>query len=360
MVGILDKYIISKYLKTFFFVILVFSLIAGVIDTSEKIDDYFENNLSLWTVLGDYFFFFLFWINGILFPLYALISVIFFTSRMAYDSEVISILNAGVSFKRLMLPYLIGGGIIALLHLSLNHFLIPIGNKSKTTFENTYVWKNNDKGKTQRVHLFLNPTSKIYLKEYRKRDSTGVNFSLEEFENGQIKSILTAKKVKLIEAPFRWQIKDYYIRSFDGIQEELSRGTEKDTTLNFTHDDFVNYQNSQEAMTSVELMTYINRQKSRGAGGYERFQIEFHRRFADPFTILVLTILGMSIAARKVRGGMGLHLAMGAGLGSVFIMLSQFSATFVTNAGLSPMVGVWIPNLIFLCVTFYFVRTAQK
>lgn len=340
--------------------ILVFSLIAGVIDTSEKIDDYIENGLSLWTVLGQYFFFFLFWINGVLFPLYALISVIFFTSRMAYDSEIISILNAGVSFRRLMVPYLIAGGIIACLHLALNHFLIPIGNKSKTKFENTYVWKKNDKGKTQRVHLFIDPQSKIYLQEYRKRDSSGVSFNLEIFESGKIKSILTAKRIKLIEAPFRWRIKDYYIREFDGIKESLTRGTEMDTTLNFTHDDFVNFINSHEAMTSVELVHYINRQKSRGAGGYERFQIEFHRRFADPFTILLLTIMGMSIASRKVRGGMGLHLAIGAGLGSLFIMLSQFSATFVTNAGLAPMVGVWIPNLLFFCVTVYLIRVAQK
>ncbi len=356
----IDKYIIGKYLKTILFCILIFSLISGAIDISEKLDDIIEDNLSFGFFVKEYFIYFIMFINGQLMPLYALIAVIFFTSRMAYNSEIISILNAGVSFGRLLRPYIISAIIVCIVHLCLNHFIIPLGSEKRVAFSNKYLKSNNDKAKTKQVHMFINPNEKIYLDTYNKRDSSGNNFSLEILKDGKIESILSATSIKWKEPPSLWTLRNYNIHTFNGLNESIVSGMKMDTTINFTPEDFVNFGDSQQAYSSIELQRYINKQRARGAGGFERYQIELHRRTSDAITIIILTLIGVALASRKVRGGMGLHLALGAGIGSLFIVMMQFSATFVTNGGLDPLLGVWIPNIIFSIVAAFLVFNAQK
>lgn len=358
----LDKYIIKKYLSTFFFVVLVFSMIAGVVDFSDHIDDFLESDASWSQIIGQYYLNFFPFINGLLWPLYALISVIFFTSRMAYNSEIISILNAGVSYWRLMRPYLVAAFLLFAIHLFMNSFTIPLGNKAKTTFENSYLYSGNDKGKTRNVHMYISPTSKIYIKRYSKRDSIAKEVMIEEFKDGELVSILSADAIKCLSGGDgkKWNIRKYYKRTFMGLREIIEEGESKDTTFNLLHDDFVSFDNAKDAMTSSELKYYIDRRKSRGAGGTEMYEVEYHRRWAQPATLFILTIIGMSLASRKVRGGIGFHLALGVGLGSLYIIMFQFSTTFVTNGDLPAIIGVWIPSVVFTFVAMYLVSKAQK
>lgn len=358
----LDKYIIQKFLSTFFFVVLIFTMISVIIDFSEKVEKFIEEPITKKEILVDYYPNFILFIDGLLWPLFTLIAVIFFTSRMAYNSEIISIFNAGVSFRRLMRPYLIAASFITILHLVGNHYFIPKGNKIRLDIVYTYIWRDDDKGKTQDVHMFLSPDTKIYVNYFRKRDSTARKFRLEKFKGEELVYLLKANSAEWIGPPDKWKLRDYEIRTFDGMHEQLvvGRGKEIDTTIAFTPNDFVDYKEQQTMMTTPELSRYIDTQRRRGVGNTQKYEIEKYRRSAEPFTILILTLIGLSIAARKVRGGIGLHLAMGIGIGALFIFFSRFAVVFATGQTIPPLVGIWLPNLLFTAVAIILVRNAQK
>ncbi len=362
MLKILDKYIIKKYLSTFFFVVIIFTLISIVIDLSDKIEDFIEEDVTFLQILGEYYLNWILWINGLLFPLYALISVVFFTSRMAYNSEIISILNAGVSFGRLLRPYLIAGSFIFALHLVGNHIFIPIGNKIHYDFQHKYIWKYSDKGKTHDVHLFINPNTKIYIDHYNKNSKKAIDFRIEQFNKSELVYLLKAESAEWLGPPDKWKVKNYTARSFDGNQETFinGEGSSIDTTINLTPADFVRYENHKEMMDTKTLKAFINSERERGVGNIKKYEVELHRRTAEPFTILILTLIGVAVASRKVRGGMGFHLSLGVAIGAVYIFLSKFSTTFATNESLSPLLGVWIPNLIFFAIALILVFRAQK
>ncbi len=358
----LDQYIFKKYIFTFLFTVFIFTLIAVVIDFSDKIDNFIKEPVTIKEIIFDYYLHFIPYIISHLVPLYVLISVVFFTSRMAYNSEVISILNAGISFNRFMVPYLMGGCLVAAVHLFCNHYLIPIGSKIRLDFEHTYIWKSSDKGKTQDIHMFITPETKTFIRRYRKRDTTAVDFRIETFKDNILVNMMKAKKAEWIGPPNRWQLSDYEIREFNGLKESIivGQGEKLDTTFNMYPDDFVRYLNQKEMMTSPELQKFINMERARGLGNTKVYEIEVHKRTSEPIASIILTIIGMAVAARKVRGGMGLHIALGVGLGAIFIFLSRFSKTFATNQDLPAIIGVWIPNIIFLVVAIWLVSRAQK
>lgn len=367
----IDKYIIGKYLTTFFFTVLLFTMVSVVIDFSSQVDKFLEEACTLEEIVVDYYLAFIPWINGLLFPLFALIAVIFFTSRMATNSEIISILNAGVSFKRMMVPYLIASGGICILHLIGNHYIIPLGNKSKVDFEHTYIYKNQDKGETRDVHLLLDrdeeeeTQSKAYIRYYRKRDTSAKDLILERFENNRLVMRLKAKSANWIgsrDSINNWQLKDYELRTFDGDQENMIFGVRKtiDTLLNLYPEDFVFYENDKLTLTTPELRRAIELEKQRGVRTTKSYSIEILRRTAEPFTIIIVTLIGMAIASRKVRGGLGLHLALGIALGATYVFLSKFSTTFATNQSLPPALAVWAPNIIFTAILIWLISKAQK
>jgi len=358
----LDIYIIKKYLATFFFTVLIFSLIAAIIDLSDKIEDYVEEDVTIREIIFDYTVNFMLYINGLLLPLYALIAVVFFTSRMAYSSEIISIFNAGVSFTRLLRPYMIAALFITGLHLTANHILIPNGNKSRIDFEHKYIYKHNDKGKKRDVHIFIAPDTKVYVYRYKKSDSTATNLRLEKFKDNELVEFLKAEKAQWKGPPNKWRLSNYERRVFDGTREVLETVKEGslDTTINITPGDFVRYLEEKDMMVTSVLQEFIDVEKQRGVGNAKPFEVEIHRRTAEPITILILTLIGVAVAARKVRGGMGFHLALGVAIGAIFIFLSKFSVTFATNESLPAILGVWLPNIFFLFVALFLVFKAQK
>ncbi len=359
----LDLYIIKKYLGTFFYTILLISLIAVVIDFSEKVEKLLNPNLTLGQVLTEYYLNFIPWINGLLWPLFALLSVIFFTSRMAKNAEIISILASGVSYYRFLLPYFIAGSFLAALLWYGNNYVIPKSTKIKNEFESQYINKATKKSLGYNTHFFLNPQEKVYLRYYRSKDTTGTTFRFERFDdNKNLAYILKAAKITMHEAPNTWRLHDYEKRSFNGLKESVFNGKGKtlDTLLNLGPDDFMRNSKIMENMTSSDLREYIDIEKQRGLDTAQSMLIELHRRSADPVTILILTIMGASIASRKVRGGLGIHLASGVILGALFVVISRFSMTISSNLSINPALGMWLPNILFAILTIILISKAQK
>jgi len=337
-------------------------MVAVVIDFSEKVEKLLNEPTTFSEIVFDYYLNFIPWINGLLWPLFALIAVIFFTSRMAKDSEIISILASGVSYYRIMVPFLVASFVLAVLLWAGNNYVIPRSNKIKATFENTYIWKGNKKTLNENVHMRIGPNEKIFVRYFRLRDSTMIDFRLETFEGGDLTRFLKAKRLKFDNSSGKWTMKDYMIRTFDGLDEsiQIETGQELDTLLNFTPEEFIRFSNQMEMMTSPEIKRYVGDQTSKGISNPKKFMVEYHRRNADPFTIIILTIIGMSLASRKVRGGLGLNLALGLLLGSLFVLISKFSTTFAYSQAISPLLGIWIPNIIFTFVAVILLLRAQK
>lgn len=360
--AILDRYLIRKYLSTFFFSLLIFTLISMAIDFSDKVKSFIEKPCTFKEIMVDYYIGFVLNMAGLLMPLYALIAVVFFTSRMAFNSEILSILNAGVSFGRLVRPYMLAGAAIALLHLSLNHYLIPLANKSRLKFERAYVWTEQEKGKKSNVHFLLASDTKVYIQGYDKNRQTATGLRLEKFQGNRLISILDAQNASWKgDTIKRWELTNYSIRSFDGLREKYQRyNTPLDTAINLVPQDFIWYHNQNEEMTTGELRGAIDRDRSRGLLTSRNYEIEFHRRTADAFTSLILTLMGLAVAGRKVRGGMGLHLAIAIGVGAIYILLSKFAVSFAASGSVPVALGMWIPNIIFTVVALWLAGKAQK
>lgn len=335
-------------------------MISCAIDFSDKVQAIIEKPCTKKDVLA-YYVGFMFHMTSLLMPLYTLVGVVFFTSRLAFNSEILSIFSAGVSFKRLLRPYLIAGSIIAFFHLSINHFIAPIFNHWKLWFEHTYVWTDQDKGKTSNAHFLTAPDTKVYIKGYNKTNQTMVGLRLEKFERSRIISILEAENATWNPESDRWKLSQWSVRTFDGMNETFIHSTNPiDSAINISPQDFVYFNNQNQEMTTPELQTVIERDQQRGLANSRSYEIEKHRRTADAVTNIILTIIGLAVAGRKVRGGMGFHLALGIGIGAGFILLSKFAVSFASSGSVPVMLGMWIPNLIFAGVALWLISRAQK
>lgn len=340
------------------------TIIAISIDFFEKIDRFLNSDASAYEIITGYIIHFIPWINGLLWPLFSFIAVIFFTSRMAKDSEIIAILSSGISYKRFLVPYIIAGTIVAALLYVGNHYVIPNSNKYKNEFEQEVFKKRNKKTiENNNIHFFIGQNEKIYVRNYRSYDSTAQNFRIEIFDpEGNVAKIVKADRLKYNRDSSTWTMRNYEIREVNGLNEKLDihKGEEKDTLLNFDPEDFIRYTRQREMLTTPQLKAFIEKEQNRGIDAATTYLVELYRRTAHPFTVIILTVLGAAIASRKVRGGMGFHLAMGAILGALLEILSKFSMTFSSNLGMSPMLGVWFPNIVFIFITWWLITKAQQ
>lgn len=353
----------KKYLVTFFFTCLLFSLISLVIEISQKLGRITGKDAPLEGIIVDYFILFIPFINGMLWPIFSLIAVVFFTSRLAGNTEFVAMLSTGVSLNRLLVPYLVVGIFISSLHLFANHYIIPISNDQRLTFEYTYLRPDRIEGRTQDVHLFLNPDQKIFIRFYSRRDTVCRDIRIETFGGeGEIVEILKARTMRFLEPPNLWRIGDYEVRDLRHGQESyhLYSGEHIDTVLNLFPSDFTTYQKDREMMTSPQLMDYLEREASKGVGRSPLIVAEFHRRTADAFSIIIMTIIGFAVASRKVRGGVGLQLASGVVLGALFTFTSRFAITYAASPAANQLVSIWIPNLLFGIIAIYLLKKAQK
>jgi lipopolysaccharide export system permease protein len=354
----IDRYIIRQFLGTYVFSILLIIAITVVFDVNERLDYFLKPEVTLHEIIFDYYANFIPYFISIFSPLFTFISVIFFTSILADKSEIIAILSSGVSFKRLMLPYLLSAALIAGINFAMNAYFIPPANVTRIEFQNTY-FKNKKVEYARNIQLEVQPGVFAYFDQYRASSFMGYRFSLDHFEDKALVSRLTANSIKY-DSLYQWTIIDYIIRDFDGMHEHITTGTRKDTTLTFVPSDFLISENDCETMTTPELARHIRRQKQRGIGNIQLFEIEYHQRYATIVSFFILTAIGVSLSSRKIKGGMGLNIGIGIGLSFSYILFTKITSTFAISGYVTPMVAVWIPNIIYFFITVYLYRKAPR
>ena len=358
----LDLYIIKKYLVSFFFTTFLITLVSIVINYSEQVHRFIKADLGFVDVMSQYYLYYIPWINGLMWPLFSLISVIFFTSRLAKNSEIVASLSSGISNWRILVPYLVSAFIISFILWIGKNYIIPYSNKVKHDFESEVLDKDHKKTMRDNIHFFLNQDQKIFIHRYLSRDTSAMQFRLETFQDGELTKVLSAERLSFKEAPKLWTVKNYDIREINGMQESIvvAHGETMDTIIDLTHDDFVRNTKGMENMSTSDLREHILRKKERGISAEKNYLVELHLRTSQPFAIIILTIIGFAVASRKTRGGMGLHLAIGVIIGAAYVVISQFSSTFSNNLSLSPLLGAWIPNLLFAAVAVYLMIRGQN
>ena len=352
----IDFYIIKKILGTYVFAILLIISIAVVFDINEKIDDFMEAPMK--SIIFDYYLNFIPYYANLFSQIFTFIAVIFFTSKLAENSEIIAILSSGISFKRLMVPYMISAAIISSLTFTLNSFVIPPANKTRIEFQNKYV-SNKKVDYAANVQLQVSPGVIAYINRYDDNLKTGYRFSMEKFEGKSLKSKLTAESIRY-DSAYNWIAKNYTIRNFEGMKETFTKGTRLDTVIAMAPSDFLISRYDAELMTTPELKKYIKKQQERGASNVKPFQIEYETRIASTFAAFILTSIGMFLSSRKVKGGMGVNIGIGLVLSFAYIMFSTISSTFAINGDMSPRFAVWIPNILYLFIAIYLYRKTPK
>lgn len=360
--GRLDWYIIRKFIGTYIFSILLIISIALVFDFNENLSKFTKYHAPWRAIVFDYYANFIPYYSNLFSPLFVFIAVIFFTSKLAGNSEIIAMLSSGVSFRRLMRPYMISCVLIASVTFYLNSFVIPHGTVIRQNFESLY--RNSKKNTSaENVQLQVGKGTVAYIQHYDDRYKRGYGFSLDKFEGKKLVSHMTAMEIQydtIADAKYHWKATNWKTRTLVGLCERIVTGDVKDTVILMEPTDLVYSKGQQETFTSPELLDYISKQTSRGSGNVVQYEVEFHKRIAMSFSSFILTIIGLSLSARKRKGGMGLYLGIGLGLSFGYIMLQTVSSTFAINAGTPPVLAAWIPNLIFAFIAYFCYRHAPR
>lgn len=368
----LDRYIIGKFLRTFFFSITLILLIFIVFDIKEKMPTFTGDNIPLKEIIFDYYLMFIPHYGNLFSPLFTFIAVIFFTSKMAQQTEFIAILSSGTSFGRIMRPYLISAFILAFSSLILNHFILPHAIRKETQFVDKWI---NDGYNTeeQNIHKRIGPNRFLYMESYDNKINTGFRISLEDVINNKQTYFLSAENMKWDSTSSNWLLTNVYERKIieqdrlDTLKNQKPIFKQinnfypsKKIKLEFVPEDMHRYESKIEVMPYFELKEYIINEKRKGSNRIEFFEVEQYKRTSFPFATFILTIIGVCVSSRKVRGGVGLQMALGLFLSCIYIMLMYVFNTIATTGFGSPLLAVWIPNIVFSLVAIYFYKTAQK
>lgn len=355
----LDLYILGKFLGTFVFIMLLLTMITVVIDLTEKIDNFIEDKVTIYEVVFDYFVYFIPFINSLVGPFFILVSVIFFTSQLANRSEIVAILNSGTSFNRFLFPYFIGASLLVGLFMFGNHYGIPHANHKRLAFESQHFSKYRQNLRYS-FHQTVAPGENIYIENYKPTDGSGFKFSMDKFKNGKLLYKMHAEKIDWLPKENKWRLTNYRIRQIAQPRDKFYEGQTMDTTFKFRPENFTFSESLKEEMTTPELSAHIDNMYLTGQKNVEFFEVEYHRRTASAMSIYIMTLIGVSLASRKVRGGLGWHLVLGIGLSALYEIISKFSVTFSTNSSLPAIIGTWIPNIIFGVIAFYLYKKAPK
>lgn len=355
----LDIYIIKKFLGTYFLAILLIISIAVIFDFSERLDNFIEHSAPMKAVVFDYYLNFIPYFANLFSALFTFIAVIFFTSKLAYNSEIIAMLSGGISFRRIMRPYFISATIIGAMSFVLSSYIIPPSNLKRINFEDQY-YKPRKITKGSNIHVEIEPGVYFFLRSFRESTKTGTKMVLEKYDGQVLLSRTTAATVKFLEETGRWELNRYKIRNFNESGEELIKGDKMDTLISLSIDDFVHLKRMYETLTNRQLDEYIAKQNGRGVGNIQEYVVEKHKRIANPFVALILTLIGVSISSRKVRGGTGLHVGLGLLLSFSYILFSTVATSFAVKGTMDPLLAVWLPNLVYLLIGIVLYIKAPK
>ena len=357
----IDRYIIAKFLGTYFFSIVLIISIGVVFDFHENIDRFTESQAPWRAIVMDYYLNFIPYYANLFSALFVFISVIFFTSKMADRSEIIAMISAGISRRRLLLPYMISSAIIAAMTFYLGAEIIPRSSVKRLAFENTYKKREKNPTYADKVQLQVEPSVIAYMEHFDGVSKTGIHFSLDKFENKKLVSHLSANTVQydtLSDVRYQWHLRDVTVRELRGMREKITHYNLVDSVIRMEPRDFLFIRNQQETMTNTELKEYIEKQRNRGSGNISIFEVEYYKRFASPFAAFILSTIGMSLSSRKRKGGMGLALGIGIALSATYILLQGISATFSTNAGMHPALAAWMPNILYSIIAIWLYKRA--
>ncbi|ALL08913.1 permease [Pedobacter sp. PACM 27299] len=358
---IIDWYIISKYLGTFIYTLTLFVIIIVIFDLSEKLDDFLGNNLTFWQVVSLYYAGSIPFYVNMLSPLINFIAVIFFTAKMADQTEIVPILSGGVSFNRFLLPYFISAFIIFAVNLGSNLYILPYTNQIKNNFENNFIKKNDPSSKTD-IHMKLDAKTYIYMKSFDNKTKIGSQFTLDNFKGDILTKKIVADEIKWDSLKRSWKLTNYTVRNIDGLKETMVNGSTvpKDTVLDMRPDDFSAYDNIYENLSNKDLSEKIKKEEIRGSGIMNDLLFERYKRYLQPLSAFVLTLIGVALSSRKVRGGVGLPLGIGIILSFGYIVLNQFAKMFSLKGGISPLFAVLLPTIFFGLLGYYLLRKAPK
>ena len=358
----MDRYIIGKFIGTYIYSIILIISISIVFDVNENLAKFTTNHAPLRAIVFDYYANFVPYFANLFSPLFVFIAVIFFTSKLAGNSEIIAMLACGMSFKRLLRPYMISAALISILNFTLGAYVIPKGTVIRHDFESLYK-NNKKKTSASNVQLQVGKGVIAYIQQYDDVSKTGYGFSLDKFENKKLVSHMTANVIKydtIYDNRYQWRAVNYKIRTLKGMREQIKTGAEIDTMIMMEPMDLVFSKGQQETFTSPELLRYISKQKDRGSSNVVQYEVEYHKRIASCFASFILTIIGASLSARKRKGGMGLYLGIGMALSFSYILLQTVSSTFAINADTPPVLAAWIPNLLYFAIAYYCFKKAPN
>ena len=361
MIKLIDGYIIRKFIGTYFYSIILIISISIVFDINENLAKFTANNAPMRAIVFYYYANFVPYFANLFSPLFVFIAVIFFTSKLAGNSEVIAMMACGMSFKR---PYMISAALISVLNFYLGSYVIPKGTIVKHDFEAQYKNSKNKKNTmASNVQLQVDKGVIAYISRYDDTRKTGYGFSLDKFEKKKLVSHMTANVIHydtISDSRYHWKAVNYKIRELKGLREHISTGMELDTMIMMEPMDLIFSKGQQETFTSPELKRYISKQKDRGSSNVVQYEVEYHKRIASCFASFILTVIGASLSARKRKGGMGLALGVGLALSFSYILLQTVSSTFAINAGTPPMLAAWIPNLLYVFIAYYCYKKAPN
>lgn len=356
---ILDLYIIKKFLGTFFYAISLLIVIVIIFDVSENIDEFIEKKAPLNEIIFSYYLNFIPYFINLFVYLFTFISVIFFTSKMASNTEIVAMLSGGVSYYRFLRPYLISAVLLALMSFYLGNFLIPKTNITRREFKDKYM-ENLSLDKDRNIHLKIGPETLVFLENYNSSTNIGIKFSLEEFEGNKLLTKILADRIRWDSTDRSWALENYVIREITDAGERINRGQRKDTVMNLKPVDLYVKKEDFEEMNYWELRERIEEERLKGSEKANIYEVEKHKRISGPFATIILAMIGVALSSRKVRGGIGMHLGLGIGFTFTYILFMQISIVFATFGNLSPMLAAWIPNIVFAALGLFLLRTAQK
>ena len=358
MLKILDRYILKKFLGTFGFVVLLLVSIVCVIDFTEKNDDFLEHQLGGGEILA-YYLDYIPYLASLITPITVFIAVVFVTSKLAGNTEIVAMLSSGVSFPRLLVPYFIGSSLIAIVSFFLNGWVIPNANKDRIAFEQTYI-KSPFYYDERNIHIKVAPELYAYMESYNNSNNVGYRFTLEQIQGNQMLQKLSARRIEWDSTQSKWTLKNWTLHQFDGDEETISNGVDLDTTLNISPKDFGSTYWLYETLTLNELDQYIARQRERGANDIPVYLVEKYIRYMSPFTAIILTFIGVVMSAKKSRGGSGFQIALGFLIAFIFIIFFIFARSIAEVNSMNPMLAVWLPNIIFTAVGIFLYYTVRR
>jgi lipopolysaccharide export system permease protein len=358
----LDSYIIKKFIGTYLFSIILIISISIVFDVNENLAKFAQYHAPFKAIVFDYYANFIPYFANLFSALFVFIAVIFFTSKLTSNSEIIAMLAAGISFKRLLRPYMISCILISMLSYYLSAYVIPHGTIIRQNFESMY---KNKKKNTSADNVMLQVDKGViaYIQHYDDNMKKGYGFSLDKFENKKLIDHMTATEIQydtISDSKYHWHVSNWKIRHLQGLREHITTGENKDTILLMEPTDLIYSKGQQETFTSPELKAYISKQINRGSGNVVQYQVEYYNRIASSFASFILTIIGVSLSSRKRKGGMGMYLGLGLALSFIYIMLQTVSATFAIQADAPPILAAWTPNIIFAIIAYFCYRRAPR